>query len=451
MASTYSDRIKIEKITTGEKSGEWGTITNENFDRIDIAINGIASVALTSSEQTSGTAKSLALGTSTVDEDGRHQFIEFTAGSPTPTGTLYAQLQLNNAEKVCFVRNSTAQTVILFQGTYSASNDLELAAGKDAVVKFDGGGSGAIVELALKDPSFATVTTSGDVTVGGDLTISGDDITMATNTSGHMLIADGTNYNPVAMSGDATISSSGALTIANNAIENAMLADDAVDTAEIADDAVTSAQIANNAVALGTQTTGNYIQSITAGTHMTFTGSANAESATPSIAVDAVSANTASKIVARDSSGNFSAGTVTAALSGNATTATTLATARTIGGVSFDGSANINLPGVNASGTQDTTGNAGTATALETARTIGGVSFDGSANINLPGVNTAGTQDTSGTADVAKKLLTGSGGWTVEAVGTDLHFKYNGTVVISFESNGKGVFKDDLVAFDSTP
>ena len=44
---------------------------------------------------------------------------------------------------------------------------------------------------------------------------------------------------------------------------------------------------------------------------------------------------------------------------------------------------------------QDTTGNAATATALETARNIGGVSFDGTANINLPGVNTSGDQDTS--------------------------------------------------------
>jgi len=84
--------------------------------------------------------------------------------------------------------------------------------------------------------------------------------------------------------------------------------------------------------------------------------------------------------------------------SGNAATATALETARTIGGVSFDGTANINLPGVNASGNQDTSGNAATATALETARTIGGVSFNGTANIDLPGVNTAGNQDTSGTA-----------------------------------------------------
>ena len=48
--------------------------------------------------------------------------------------------------------------------------------------------------------------------------------------------------------------------------------------------------------------------------------------------------------------------------------------------------------------TGNLTGNAGTATSLATARTIGGVSFDGTANINLPGVNASGTQDTSGTA-----------------------------------------------------
>jgi len=117
---------------------------------------------------------------------------------------------------------------------------------------------------------------------------------------------------------------------------------------------------------------------------------------------------------------------------GNAATATALATARTIHGVSFDGTGNIDLSEViqdtvgamfssntetgvtvtyqDGDGTidvvvgtlnQDTTGNAATATALETARTIGGVSFDGTGNINLPGVNTSGNQNTSGTAAVA--------------------------------------------------
>ena len=91
---------------------------------------------------------------------------------------------------------------------------------------------------------------------------------------------------------------------------------------------------------------------------------------------------------------------------GNAASATKLQTARAIGGVSFNGTADINLPGVNTTGNQDTTGNAATATKLKTARTIGGVSFDGSANINLPGVNAAGNQNTSGNAATATKLQT---------------------------------------------
>ncbi|EFH6452619.1 phage tail protein [Escherichia coli] len=76
-------------------------------------------------------------------------------------------------------------------------------------------------------------------------------------------------------------------------------------------------------------------------------------------------------------------GGINGSLNGNAATATKLQTARTIGGVPFDGSANINLPGVNIAGNQNTTGNAATATKLQTACTINGVSFDGSKNIEL--------------------------------------------------------------------
>ncbi|HHV2978664.1 TPA: beta strand repeat-containing protein [Escherichia coli] len=103
---------------------------------------------------------------------------------------------------------------------------------------------------------------------------------------------------------------------------------------------------------------------------------------------------------------SLSAVALSGSLTGNASTATKLQTARTIGGVSFDGSANIDLPGVNKAGNQSTTGNAATATKLQTARTIGGVSFDGSANIDLPGVNKAGNQSTTGNAATATKLQT---------------------------------------------
>ena len=99
-------------------------------------------------------------------------------------------------------------------------------------------------------------------------------------------------------------------------------------------------------------------------------------------------------------------GNVTGNISGNSGSATVLQTSRTIGGVSFNGSSNINLPGVNQAGNQDTSGNAATATILETTRSIGGVNFNGSSNINLPGVNIDGNQNTTGNAATATTLET---------------------------------------------
>ena len=94
-----------------------------------------------------------------------------------------------------------------------------------------------------------------------------------------------------------------------------------------------------------------------------------------------------------------------------ADTTTALANARTIGGVSFDGTANINLPGVNTSGSQDTTGNAATATALETSRNIAGQAFDGTGNISIA------STDLSDTASIA--LLTASQTLTNKTIDSD--------------------------------
>ncbi|EKH6014412.1 phage tail protein [Escherichia coli O157] len=96
---------------------------------------------------------------------------------------------------------------------------------------------------------------------------------------------------------------------------------------------------------------------------------------------------------------------------GNAASATKLQTARTIGGVSFDGSANIDLPGVNTAGNQNTSGNAATATKLQTARTISGVAFDGSQNITLTAKNVGATACPTGwliTGDNNSSITTSS-------------------------------------------
>jgi len=67
--------------------------------------------------------------------------------------------------------------------------------------------SKAVIVDSNKDiTGFRNLTTTGNAIVGGDLTVSGDDITMATNTAGHLLIADGTNFNPVAVTSLTAIS-----------------------------------------------------------------------------------------------------------------------------------------------------------------------------------------------------------------------------------------------------
>jgi len=99
----------------------------------------------------------------------------------------------------------------------------------DFSIKGNDGGS-TITPLTFDMSDAGKATFSGNVVVTGDLTVSGDDLTMGTNTSGYVLVADGTNYNPVAISGDVTIASNGAVTIAATAVENSMLAGSIADS-----------------------------------------------------------------------------------------------------------------------------------------------------------------------------------------------------------------------------
>jgi len=113
-------------------------------------------------------------------------------------------------------------------------------------------GQGSTSDITIKNDADATVisvpTGTTNVTIAGDLTISGDDLTMGTNTSGAALIADGTNFNPVVISGDISINTSGVAAIGSGVIVAADIASSAVTTAKINADAVTSAKIADDAI-----------------------------------------------------------------------------------------------------------------------------------------------------------------------------------------------------------
>lgn len=200
---------------------------------------------------------------------------------------------------------------------------------------------------------------------------------------------------------------------------------------EIQDAMATDAELS---AAIAAITIGNATQTITAGSYLTGGGTFTANQTTDSsvtLAVDAASANTASKIVARDSSGNFAAGTITADLTGNASTATKWATARTItlggdltGSVSIDGSANVTLTATVAADSvalgTDTTGNYVASVATGTGLTGGAAGSEGTA-ISL-GIDTGVVATLTGTQTLTNKTLTsptlttpavGSGGFTV--------------------------------------
>ena len=116
-----------------------------------------------------------------------------------------------------------------------SANDLNVDAAADINLDADGGdiffkdggttfGSATNTSgnLIIKSGTTTALTFSGaNATLAGDLTISGDDLTMGTNTSGAVLVADGTNFNPVVISGDISIGTTGTAAIGSGVIVNA--------------------------------------------------------------------------------------------------------------------------------------------------------------------------------------------------------------------------------------
>ena len=204
--------------------------------------------------------------------------------------------------------------------------------------------------------------------------------------------------------------------IADDAIDSEHYADGSIDTAHIADDQVTLAKMAGlargkiiygdasgNPAVLTVGTSGQALTSD--GTDISWGAGGLSTEQVQDIAGGMFTGNTETGITVTyqdgDGTVDFTIGTLNQDTTGLAASATALATSRTIGGVAFDGTGNISLPGVNAAGNQATSGLAATATlaasatALANARTIGGTSFDGTGNI---AVGLAGTATALATA-----------------------------------------------------
>jgi hypothetical protein len=160
MPSTYTLNNGIELIGTGEQSGTWGDTTNLNLELLDTALDGQVTVSLASAG-TSGSPNTLAISDGAAS-DGRNRMVIFDDSSDLGA-TAYVQLTPNDAEKIIYVRNdlSGSRSIILFQGTYNASNDYEVPAGTTAVVYFDGAGAGAVAANVFNNAYFDSLRLGG--------------------------------------------------------------------------------------------------------------------------------------------------------------------------------------------------------------------------------------------------------------------------------------------------
>jgi len=174
------------------------TITADTDDQIDIAIAGADDFRFTANTFTALS------GSSVVIPDGG-----LTLGSTAVTSTA---AELNILDGV----TSTAAELNILDGVTSTAAELNILDGVTSTAAelnlLDGITAGTVsASLAVIVDSNKDISGFRNLSITGDLTVAGDDITMGTNTAGNLLIADGTNFNSVAVGSLSEIS-----TVAND-------------------------------------------------------------------------------------------------------------------------------------------------------------------------------------------------------------------------------------------
>jgi len=161
MASTFSNDLKLELVTTGEKAGLWGSITNTNLQILQQAASGYIEVAMTGNSDIT-----LALTDGAVS-NGKNLYFKLT-GTLARNQTL---IMPNNAERVFIVEDATDRTTAnkytLSVKTTSSSTPVAVPVGAVMLLKSDGTNT----TKAITEKSYFTITSSSITTytaVAGD-------------------------------------------------------------------------------------------------------------------------------------------------------------------------------------------------------------------------------------------------------------------------------------------
>ena len=400
-----------------------GTSADVTFNTVSADLTGNVTGAVTGNASTATalqTARNIALsgavtGSTSFDGSGNVSITTTATSDPTITlgGDLSGSATLTNLGNATLTATINANSVAL--GTDTTGNYV----GSGATIGNGISGSVSSEGGTFTVTSNATNLNTGSTTVFRDASgnFSAGTITAAlsgnatTATSAAALTTARNIAVSGAVTGNANFDGSGNITISTTATSDPTitLGGDLSGSATLTNlgNATLTATINANSVALGTDTTGSYVQQgATSGNGIS--GSVNSEAGTFTVSSNATSSNTGNTIVYRDASGNFNAGTITGTLSGNASTATSaaaLTTARNIalsgdvtGNTNFDGSGNVSITTTIAANSvalgTDTTGNYVAGITAGTAIDVSGSGSEGASptiNVDLSELSTSTT------------------------------------------------------------
>ena len=175
MGQTGDNFLGIDRMVSGANSGTWGSITNDNWDRISGAVSGYNNIELTGLDPETVVDTPAYSNPSLSDGLGWSKFLKFSDADPAPTGTAVVIIKNgeNDPQRLYFIQNATSISLNI---KYNASGlELTLGAGRSTVVLCDG--TNIVKALANFEADLI-----GDVTGNADTATLADVATKATVT-----------------------------------------------------------------------------------------------------------------------------------------------------------------------------------------------------------------------------------------------------------------------------
>jgi hypothetical protein len=173
MASTYSDRLKLELMEAGANSGVWGNNTNENLEVVDAAIGGYLSKSVAGSANVTLTTANRDPNVETTNESA-NKVIEFTGAL---TGDIYVFVPAVEKEYI-FFNNTTGSQTLTVAPTGHAANGVAITQGAHTIM-YNKSGTG-MVDLFAN--SLGTLSVKGNANIVGTTTFN-DNVSVSSGKS----------------------------------------------------------------------------------------------------------------------------------------------------------------------------------------------------------------------------------------------------------------------------